>query len=182
MVLNTYFRVRVPRAVAMVITSLQLLQMVVGCFVNYTAFTFKLKGETCVTVFIETICDSGMKCGVSETNLKLSLLMYSSYFVLFAKFFHGAYMGSGAGGKKGGKGEEIIMENIGKLDENINRLQREGCANISSGVSSKLIKNKLNSDQPPKLNHNHVEKESVNSKPHSFESKTNKRFHEISVD
>ena len=30
----------------MVITSLQLLQMVVGCVVNYTAFTFKTKGQS----------------------------------------------------------------------------------------------------------------------------------------
>merc|ERR1719422_1105812 len=51
--------------------------MVVGCIVNYSAYTFKLKG---------------MKCGVSETNLKLSLLMYSSYFVLFARFFYNTYM------------------------------------------------------------------------------------------
>jgi len=69
-------RIRVARSVAMVITSLQLLQMVVGCLVNYTAFTFKTKG---------------MSCGVSETNLRLSLLMYSSYFILFARFFYNAY-------------------------------------------------------------------------------------------
>ena len=30
----------------MVITSLQLLQMVVGCVVNYTAYTFKTKGQS----------------------------------------------------------------------------------------------------------------------------------------
>merc|ERR1711902_28749 len=69
-------RIRVARSVAMVITSLQLLQMVVGCVVNHTAFTFKTKG---------------MSCGVSETNLRLSLLMYSSYFILFARFFYNAY-------------------------------------------------------------------------------------------
>ena len=39
-------RLRVPRCVAMLITSLQLIQMVVGCFVNYTAYTFKRKGES----------------------------------------------------------------------------------------------------------------------------------------
>ena len=33
----------------------------------------------------------GMSCGVSETNLRLSLLMYSSYFILFARFFYNAY-------------------------------------------------------------------------------------------
>jgi len=50
--------------------------MVIGCVVNYMAFTFK---------------QNGMQCGVSDTNLKLSLLMYTSYFVLFARFFYNAY-------------------------------------------------------------------------------------------
>ena len=47
LILNTYnvVRIRVARSVAMVITSLQLLQMVVGCVVNYTAYTFKTKGQ-----------------------------------------------------------------------------------------------------------------------------------------
>ena len=34
-----------PKVVAMIITSLQLLQMVVGCAVNYFAFKFKESGE-----------------------------------------------------------------------------------------------------------------------------------------
>ena len=29
---------------------------------------------------------------MSDTNLKLSLLMYCSYFVLFARFFYNAYV------------------------------------------------------------------------------------------
>merc|ERR1712179_596621 len=40
-------RVRVPRTVAMVITSLQLLQMVVGCAVNTGAFLYKRQGRDC---------------------------------------------------------------------------------------------------------------------------------------
>ena len=36
---------------------------------------------------------AGMWCGVSETNLVFSLLMYSSYAVLFARFFYTAYLG-----------------------------------------------------------------------------------------
>ena len=55
---------------AMVITSLQLVQMVVGCVVNSTAFMLKRRG---------------VQCGVSDTNLQMSLLMYTSYFVLFAR-------------------------------------------------------------------------------------------------
>merc|ERR1712037_728038 len=69
-------RVRVPKVVAMVITSLQLLQMVVGCAVNYFAFKFK---------------ESGRPCAVSDNNLFYSALMYFSYFVLFARFFYKAY-------------------------------------------------------------------------------------------
>ena len=82
----------------MVITSLQLLQMFVGCVVNYTAFTFKTKGqslshlsENFLTFPRYIVLMSGMSCGVSETNLRLSLLMYSSYFILFARFFYDAY-------------------------------------------------------------------------------------------
>merc|ERR1712203_336888 len=69
-------RFRPPKAVAMLITSLQLLQMVVGCTVNFLAYRYKTDGR---------------ECRVSDTNLKLSLLMYISYFVLFARFFHNAY-------------------------------------------------------------------------------------------
>ena len=45
---NLLVRVRVPKCVAMVITSCQLIQMVVGCLVNYTAYTFKTKGKSSV--------------------------------------------------------------------------------------------------------------------------------------
>jgi len=72
-------RYRPPKAVAMLITSLQLLQMVVGCTVNFLAYRYKTEGR---------------ECRVSDTNLKLSLLMYTSYFVLFARFFYNAYLTS----------------------------------------------------------------------------------------
>jgi len=78
-------RFRIPKCIAMVITSLQLLQMVVGCVVNYTAYTFK---------------SAGMKCGVSDMNLQLSLLMYTSYFVLFARFFYNTYFNKREKGKE----------------------------------------------------------------------------------
>ena len=41
------FRVRVPRCIAMLITSLQLLQMVIGCTVNFLAFQYKQNGMYC---------------------------------------------------------------------------------------------------------------------------------------
>jgi len=68
---------RVPRFVSMVITTAQLMQMVLGCAVNLWAYQLKQSGEG---------------CSVSEQNIKLSLLMYFSYFVLFARFFYKAYV------------------------------------------------------------------------------------------
>jgi hypothetical protein len=61
----------------MVITALQLVQMVVGCLVNLWVVEHK---------------SAGLECHVSDRNIKLSLLMYFSYFVLFARFFYNAYL------------------------------------------------------------------------------------------
>jgi len=66
----------VPKVFAMVITTLQLLQMVGGCIINYLAFTYK---------------QNGLSCSVSDTNLRFCFLLYSSYFILFARFFYNAY-------------------------------------------------------------------------------------------
>lgn len=82
-VMYTYYafkamRFRVPRCIAMIITALQLIQMVVGCLVNI--WTYQMK-------------EDGLECHVSDKNIKLSLLMYTSYFVLFARFFYNAYFG-----------------------------------------------------------------------------------------
>lgn len=68
---------RVPRVIAMAITVAQLSQMVAGCAVNLWAYQLKQNGEA---------------CNVSEHNIKMSLLMYFSYFVLFARFFYKAYV------------------------------------------------------------------------------------------
>jgi len=69
-------RYNVPKSIAMVITALQLTQMIIGCYVNVWAYQVKTSGETCL---------------VSFNNLNMSLLMYASYFVLFARFFYKAY-------------------------------------------------------------------------------------------
>lgn len=77
-------RFRVPRGVSMVITALQLIQMVVGCMVNIWTYQIKSSAE-----------DGGKECQVSEQNLMFSLLMYASYFVLFGRFFYNSYLLSG---------------------------------------------------------------------------------------
>jgi len=69
-------KIPVPKVLAMVITSLQLLQMVFGCGVNILAWYYKGNGRT---------------CAVSDNNLYWSFLMYTSYFILFARFFYLAY-------------------------------------------------------------------------------------------
>ena len=81
-----------PRNLSMVITGLQLSQMIVGCFINIWAHQF-LK--------------SGQACHISSFNIKLSIAMYFSYFVLFARFFQKAYLSSG----KKSKGSECITTN-----------------------------------------------------------------------
>jgi len=93
-------RFRVPRGFAMVITSLQLVQMVMGTVVNVWAYQSKQgRGE----------------CSVSYDNIKVSLLMYISYFVLFAQFFCRAYLYKSSGGKGGrtvaGKDSPVALKN-----------------------------------------------------------------------
>lgn len=79
-------RFRIPRQVSMFITTCQLLQMVVGCYINVWGYQSKARGENCC---------------VSDENIKISLLMYVSYFVLFMHFFYNAYVNKKARGIKG---------------------------------------------------------------------------------
>uniref|UniRef100_A0A1B6KG55 Elongation of very long chain fatty acids protein n=1 Tax=Graphocephala atropunctata TaxID=36148 RepID=A0A1B6KG55_9HEMI len=72
--------------IAMLITSCQLTQMIVGCAVNIWAAQYLQEGK--------------QDCHVSWFNIKLSLAMYFSYFVLFARFFYKAYMSPSRGKTK----------------------------------------------------------------------------------
>ena len=74
-VMYTYYtlkalRVRVPRSLAMLTTSLQLLQMVLGGLVTCLVYHYKL---------------SGVSCNVSYEQNRVSFLIYFSYFCLFAR-------------------------------------------------------------------------------------------------
>jgi len=83
---------KVPRWIAMTITTAQLAQMVMGSAVNIWAYQVK---------------QAGNECHVSYDNIKVSLLMYISYFVLFARFFRRAYVSSpkkALGSEKGTNG------------------------------------------------------------------------------
>lgn len=72
-----------PRFIPMIITSLQLTQMIVGCAINIWAHGF-----------LKNVGHSS--CNISPMNIKLSIAMYFSYFVLFARFFHKTYLSTNA--------------------------------------------------------------------------------------
>jgi len=69
---------RVPKNIAMLITSSQIVQMIVGCYVTYYGYSMNVRGEL---------------CQISDGTAKLALTMYGSYFVLFARFFINSYFG-----------------------------------------------------------------------------------------
>lgn len=67
----------IPKYVNVVITSLQLSQMIVGILVNATAFWMKSRGH---------------RCDTSYENIYASFFMYFTYFLLFALFFKDSYL------------------------------------------------------------------------------------------
>lgn len=75
-------KIRVPKQLAMTITSLQILQMIVGCF---------------VTVYAQLAVNSGRPCEITQSTLNLSIVCYGSYLVLFLNFFVRSYL---LGGKR----------------------------------------------------------------------------------
>lgn len=70
-------RINIPKFVNIVITSMQLIQMIVGSAVNLWTYQLKVQGH---------------HCQQSYSNLQCSLLMYLSYFILFIYFFYNAYL------------------------------------------------------------------------------------------
>lgn len=75
-----------PKMLAMTITVLQLTQMIVGCAINIWAHNYMESAPS-------------HTCHISQINIKLSMAMYFSYFVLFAQFFYKAYLSPKPGKK-----------------------------------------------------------------------------------
>lgn len=61
----------------MLLTTLQLVQMVIGCYIALSAYFIKLRGE---------------QCSQTYENLYFCFFIYFTYFLLFAKFFYDAYI------------------------------------------------------------------------------------------
>ena len=83
-IMYTYYclralRVKMPKWINISITSTQILQMLFGIYVNLTAYWVLNRGDA---------------CHITYANIKFSVLMYFSYFLLFGHFFYTAYMRS----------------------------------------------------------------------------------------
>ncbi|XP_044752825.1 elongation of very long chain fatty acids protein 6-like [Coccinella septempunctata] len=76
---------KIPKQVSITITTIQILQMIVGCLVNsYTLIQIQ----------------KGNKCETSVLNVTISLILYFSVFILFVKYFRSTYI-HGSKEKKG---------------------------------------------------------------------------------
>ena len=82
----------------MIITFLQLTQMIIGCLINIKAWEYKKNGEM---------------CQVTDENLKVSFIMYGTYFLLFAHFFLGSYIFKSSSREK--KPKDVFILLIRKL-------------------------------------------------------------------
>ena len=84
-VMYTYYTIMalkivyMPKMISMMITAMQIIQMIIGVYVNHKAYQYKQNGES---------------CEVSNLNIYLAQLMYASYFYLFFKFFFEKYINS----------------------------------------------------------------------------------------
>ena len=81
-IMYTYYalralRIRMPKVISMIVTTLQLSQMVWGLVVCIWAYMIK---------------NSGRYCSQSYINLLFGTSMYFSYFLLFGYFFYNAYV------------------------------------------------------------------------------------------
>jgi elongation of very long chain fatty acids protein 6 len=72
-------RIRVPVFISQLITSLQIIQMIGGCYVNWVAYQTKFYAPH-------------VECQVTKENIYASCVMYMSYFALFFNFFLRAYV------------------------------------------------------------------------------------------
>lgn len=70
------FRVRIPRPISVTITTMQIMQMLIGLYVASFIFAQKLSGQACKMTMGESV---------------FSFAIYTSYFVLFLNFFIRSY-------------------------------------------------------------------------------------------
>ncbi|KJH52247.1 GNS1/SUR4 family protein [Dictyocaulus viviparus] len=104
-------RVRLSKHIAMVITVLQISQMIMGIAIGVTVYKVKTSGEECQQTW---------------ENLGLCFLIYFTYFLLFCNFFYHAYL------KKNNRyvSETQVQNKV--EEESVERLKEDINANISA--------------------------------------------------
>lgn len=131
-VMYSYYALRAmgykpPRFIAMVITSLQLTQMIVGCAINIWAHDY-----------LKTSNHSS--CHISEINIKLSIAMYFSYFVLFAQFFFVTYLSANARKGKSLRGKQS-RKDANSSDDSVMISSKVNRAEMANGNQQSVIAN-----------------------------------------
>lgn len=76
---------RIPKRISISVTSLQLTQMIVGCYIVCIVYQTKMKAW-------QAGLDADEACRQSWENLYFCFAIYSSYFCLFLRFFIQAYL------------------------------------------------------------------------------------------
>ena len=72
---------KLPKSLAVVVTTLQVVQMVMGCIVTIAAYYYQRSGH--------------FECYTTQKNFIFGFLMYFSYMILFARFFYKSYLFDG---------------------------------------------------------------------------------------
>lgn len=67
---------KLPKQMAMAITTSQIVQMIIGAYVIWYAYYRKSQGDA---------------CNITQATATFGLVMYLSYFALFAQFFYNSY-------------------------------------------------------------------------------------------
>ncbi|XP_063971546.1 very long chain fatty acid elongase 6-like [Lytechinus pictus] len=108
--------VRIPRQINVCLTLIQTSQMVVGCVINTLAWKFRSQGEFCST---------------TDNNIRVSLLMYFSYFILFAHYFYKTYFV-----KKAPRKQKEVQNGVHQNGVHINGAHQNGKSHYSNGKAS----------------------------------------------
>ncbi|CAB3406789.1 unnamed protein product [Caenorhabditis bovis] len=109
-------KIRLPKQLAMVITILQIAQMVMGVLIGITVYRVKAAGGACQQSF---------------ENLWLCFAIYFSYFLLFCNFFYHAYL------KKNNRYVELNKKKVDdKPEDEINKK-----CDINANISTEDINN-----------------------------------------
>lgn len=128
-VMYSYYALRAmgykpPRFIAMVITSMQLTQMIVGCTINLWANDY-LKAV------------NSTACHISPINIKLSIAMYFSYFILFARFFYITYLTPTGRKAKPGTFNNAVQVNKQHVDHSIKATRATIPSRNGSSITTK---------------------------------------------